>query len=61
MAAQLTQLAALHRLVPVEVDGLVEALRTSPVGLSTMGRALDEDQASFVASAAAGRHAARLL
>jgi hypothetical protein len=45
----------------VDVVGLVEALASSPVGLSTMGRGLDEDEASFVAAAAAGRFAATLL
>ncbi|MET8868650.1 DUF3866 family protein [Nonomuraea sp. NPDC004580] len=54
-------LAVRHRLVPVEVDGLYEALRESPVRLSTMGRSLDEDLAYFLASAAAGRLAASLL
>ena len=32
-----------------------------PVRLSTMGRTLDEDLAYFLAAAAAGRHARRLL
>ena len=45
----------------VEEDGLDAALRGSPVRLSTMGRGLDEDLAYFLASAAAGRHAASLL
>ncbi|GAA3093625.1 hypothetical protein GCM10020001_006510 [Nonomuraea salmonea] len=54
-------LAVRHRLVPVEVDGLYEALRESPVRLSTMGRSLDEDLPYFLASAAAGRLAASLL
>lgn len=54
-------LAVRHRLVPVPVDGLHEALRESPVRLSTMGRGLEEDLAYFLASAAAGRHAASLL
>jgi hypothetical protein len=48
-------------LVEVEVGGLVAALEGSPVRLSTMGRGLGEDRAAFLASAAAGRHAARLL
>jgi uncharacterized protein DUF3866 len=43
------------------VDGLDEALRATPVTLSTMGRSLDEDLAYFLAAAAAGRHAASLL
>lgn len=50
-----------HREVRVEVNGLLEALRESPVGLSTMGRNLAADPASFLAAAAAGRHAASLL
>ncbi|MFD1543041.1 DUF3866 family protein [Nonomuraea guangzhouensis] len=54
-------LAVRHELVPVPVDGLHEALRASPVKLSTMGRSLEEDLAYFVASAAAGRCAASLL
>ncbi|MEU4406977.1 DUF3866 family protein [Streptosporangium sp. NPDC023963] len=54
-------LAARHELVEVPVDGLHEALRGSPVRLSTMGRGLEEDLAYFLASAAAGRHAASLL
>jgi hypothetical protein len=49
------------RLVEVEPDGLLEALGSSPVPLSTMGRRLDVDRAAFLYSAAAGRHAARLL
>ncbi|MFI6993233.1 DUF3866 family protein [Nonomuraea wenchangensis] len=54
-------LAVRHRLVPVPVDGLHEALRAAPVRLSTMGRGLEEDLAYFLASAAAGRFAASLL
>ncbi|MFG1946487.1 DUF3866 family protein [Nonomuraea sp. NPDC048826] len=54
-------LAVRHELVPVEVDGLHEALRGSPVRLSTMGRGLEEDLPYFLASAAAGRLAASLL
>ena len=49
------------RLHEVEVDGLDEALALSPVRLSTMGRGLDRDRASFLAAAAAGRHTASLL
>ncbi|MFD2351781.1 DUF3866 family protein [Nonomuraea ferruginea] len=54
-------LAVRHELVPVEVDGLREALRGSPVRLSAMGRGLEEDLPYFLASAAAGRLAASLL
>jgi hypothetical protein len=50
-----------HRVVEVDVDGLTEALRGCPVGLSTMGRSLDEDLPYFLSCAAAGRHAAALL
>ena len=49
-----------HRLVPVACDGLLEALRGCPVGLSTMGRGLDDDASPFLAAAAAGRHAVSL-
>lgn len=50
-----------HRLVRVDVGGLQEALEACPVGLSSMGRSLADDPACFLASAAAGRHAATLL
>jgi hypothetical protein len=59
--AALAPLAARHRLVRVPTAGLDEALRASPVTLSTMGRGLDRDHAYFLTSAAAGRHAATLL
>jgi hypothetical protein len=61
IAADVAPLAARHTLVTVAVDGLDEALRACPVGLSTMGRSLDEDPEYFLAAAAAGRHAASLL
>ncbi|SNY42495.1 DUF3866 family protein [Paractinoplanes atraurantiacus] len=61
LLAALQPLAARHRIVTVPVDGLDEALRASPVPLSTMGRKLDEDYTYFLAAAAAGRHAATLL
>ena len=50
-----------HRIVTVPSAGLLDALRASPVALSTMGRSLDEDTAYFIAAAAAGRHAAAVL
>jgi hypothetical protein len=50
-----------HTVVEVATDGLMDALRASPVPLSTMGRDFHADPAAFVASAAAGRHAAMLL
>jgi hypothetical protein len=61
VAADVAPLAARHRLVTVPVDGLEEALRATPVVLSTMGRSLDADLAYFLAAAAAGKHAASLL
>ena len=60
VAEQLAGLAR-HRIVTVQVNGLLEALRSSPVALSTMGRGLADDPAYFLAAAAAGRHAAALL
>jgi hypothetical protein len=45
----------------VDVEGLDQALRDSPVRLSTMGRHLDQDHVYFLAAAVAGRHAAALL
>lgn len=50
-----------HRLIEIGADGLDEALRRLPVTLSTMGRGLDEDHASFLYAALAGRAAALLL
>ncbi|MEO7130988.1 MAG: DUF3866 family protein [Dermatophilaceae bacterium] len=44
----------------VAVDGLDQALRETPVRLSTMGRAYDDDRASFLGAAVAGRFAAHL-
>jgi hypothetical protein len=49
------------RLHEVGIDGLEAALATSPVRLSTMGRGYDDDRASFLGAAVAGRFAARLL
>jgi Protein of unknown function (DUF3866) len=59
--AEAEPLGERHELVGVPVDGLEEAIRDSPVRVSTMGRGLDEDLAGFLAVAAAGRHAAKLL
>lgn len=50
-----------HRLVEEDTDGLAEALATCPVPLSTMGRGPDQDAVAFLAAAAAGRHAARMV
>lgn len=61
VASGATLLGERHNLVTVPVDGLAEALRATPVALSTMGRSLDEDLEYFLAAAAAGRHAASLL
>jgi len=61
VAAAAAPLGVRHAIVTVPVDGLEAALRACPVRLSTMGRGLDEDLAYFLATAAAGRHAARLL
>ena len=61
LSAQAAALTPPHRLIDVGVDGLAEALAQSPVGLSTMGRGLADDPAAFLASAAAGRHAAALV
>jgi uncharacterized protein DUF3866 len=64
MADEVTRSAATltrHRQVLVQLDGLDQALRESPVPLSSMGRDLDADPAYFLASAAAGRHAAGLI
>lgn len=61
VAADAEILTARHRIVRVPVDGLDEALRDTPVKLSTMGRGIDADYANFLAVAAAGRHAASLL
>ena len=58
---QVMSLAQRHRLVEVDVDGLLAELLDCPVPLATMGRGLDQDAAAFLASAAAGRHAATLL
>ena len=61
VSAGAAALAARHAIVTVPVDGLEAALRGSPAPLSTMGRGLTEDLAYFLAAAAAGRHASRLL
>ena len=61
VASAVAPLGPRHRLVTVPVDGLEEALRATPVALSTMGRSLDEDLEYFLAAAAAGAHAASLL
>ena len=50
-----------HRLIRVPSAGLLSALQSCPVRLSTMGRGLDADPAYFLSAAAAGKHAAALL
>jgi Protein of unknown function (DUF3866) len=61
VAADLPELGSRHRIVHVDTDGLVGALRACPVELSTMGRGLDDDPGYFLAAAAAGSYAASLL
>jgi Protein of unknown function (DUF3866) len=61
IAAEASPLAGRHTLVTVPIEGLAEALRATPVRLSTMGRGLDEDLPYFLTAAAAGRWAGRLL
>ena len=61
VAADAAPLADRHTLVSVPLDGLAEALRATPVPLSSMGRSLDEDTEYFLAAAAAGKHAVSLL
>lgn len=61
VAEQVVALSPPHRLVPVPVTGMLEALSHSPVPLSTMGRGPEADGAAFLASAVAGRHAASLI
>ncbi|MFW5469579.1 DUF3866 family protein [Knoellia sp. CPCC 206435] len=60
---QATLLAATSRadldVVEIGTEGVLAALRQSPVGLSTMGRGLEEDLAAFVVSAVAGVAAAQ--
>lgn len=60
LAGPLPELAR-HRRVEVDDTGLREVLAGCGLELSTMGRGLDEDPVAFVAAAAAGRHAARLV
>jgi hypothetical protein len=61
VAAQAAELGPRHSIITVPVDGLQTALEASPARLSTMGRGLTDDLAYFLAAAAAGRHASRLL
>jgi hypothetical protein len=61
VAAAAARLSPPHRLAPIAVDGLRDAISAAPVAASSMGRGLDEDLAYFLGCAAAGRHAATLL
>ena len=61
LAGQAAPLAVRHRLVEVATDGLAAAIRAAPLPVSSMGRGFDADPACFLASAAAGRHAAQLV
>ncbi|MEP6852734.1 MAG: DUF3866 family protein [bacterium] len=58
---QLAGLGGPGRVVRVPDTGLRDVLRRSPVSMSTMGRSLETDLIYFVAAAAAGRYAARLI
>jgi hypothetical protein len=60
VAAGVQQLSK-HRLIMVDLTGLRTVLAASPIRLSSMGRGLDTDPGYFLAAAAAGRHAAKLL
>lgn len=61
IATQLASLPSRHRVVPVAIDDLAEALGALPVRLSSMGRGMAEDPVYFQAAAVAGRHAAGSL
>lgn len=61
VAQQADDLCPPHRRVDVPTGpALRSALAASPVGLSTMGRRLEEDPEAFLAAAAAGVHAESL-
>lgn len=59
--AQLVTVTEHHDLIEVALDETEEALRSSPLSLSSMGRTYDEDPDCFRAAAAAGVLAARSL
>ncbi|MEO6020266.1 MAG: DUF3866 family protein [Knoellia sp.] len=48
-------------IVEIGTEGVLDALRHSPVKLSTMGRGLEEDLAAFIVSAVAGVCAAQRI
>lgn len=56
---QAADLGVGHTLVLESCQGLLDALRTSPVRLQTMGRSLEDDPSPFLAAAATGRWVAR--
>ncbi|HLS03867.1 MAG TPA: DUF3866 family protein [Actinomycetales bacterium] len=56
--AQLIAPIGRHARADMGVDDLFRALHSTPVRLSTMGRGLAQDPASFLAAAAAGKYAA---
>ena len=56
--ARLARGAQQHHVVETSPDDLEQALRDLPIRVSTMGRGLDEDYASFLYSALAGALAA---
>lgn len=60
----LEEVAALHRVVEVDTDGVLEALeaaRTEGLEARHMGRGPEDDELFFLAAAAAGYHAASFL
>ncbi len=60
-ASELAHTRAGHHLVDLPADtALLEALGAGPARLSTMGRGLDADPASFLTAAVAGLHAEAL-
>ena len=61
VARAVTLLERRHDLMPVDLTGLLSLLVESPIRLSSMGRGVHDDPGYFLATAAAGRHAAGLL
>lgn len=62
VADQVSYLSVMHKLFEVPAGAELRAvLAGTPVRLSTMGRGLEQDPASFLAAAVAGVHAASLL
>lgn len=50
-----------HHVHPIGTEGLMQALARAPVSLSTMGRGLQDDPASFLAGAGAGLFVSTLM